>query len=540
MKKIILLTPFLFLIFSQPLKAGSEVDSLLVVLDATIKNKVHYSEIKEARIDSLKTVEAKKLNSHSKYEIYNRLFREYRYYNMDSALFYAYKKQDIALRLNSKNYLQTANMNIAEILAIMGMYKEALDIAAQIDRNDLDEAQWGHYYHLYHSTYYLLYENSLSVKEKTHYKDLVIHYKDSLLQVNEPNTLGYKLIKNGKLIELEKYQEAFDLMSNCYKEYANNATSIGSLAYGMSEVYEKLGDTEQQKKYLIMSSISDLRKAVKGYIALRKLATILYQEGDLDRAYTYIKCAMEDATFCKARFRTLEISETLPIITAAYDKKVKQEKANLVKYLILISILSVILIISFIYIWKQLRKLSAAKKSINKMYDDVSQMNENLNELNKKLSESNQVKEEYIGSIFNLCSTYIDKMDAYRININRKLKSGQTTDALRVTGMPLVQEELKEFFRNFDSIFLNLYPNFIEEFNLLLLPDERIIPRAGDILTPELRVFALVRLGISDSSKIASFLHYSPQTVYNYKLKIRNKLSVSKEEFASEILQIGK
>lgn len=540
MKKIILLIPFLFLIFSQPLKAGSEVDSLLVVLDATIKNKVHYSEIKETRIDSLKTAETKKLNLYSKYEIYNQLFREYRHYNMDSALFYAYEKQDIALRLNNKNYLQTANMNIAEILAIMGMYKEALDIAAQIDRNDLDETQWRYYYHLYHSTYYLLYENSLSVKEKIHYKDLIIHYKDSLLQVNEPNTMGYKLIKNGKLIELGKYQEAFDLMNNCYKEHVDNATSIGSLAYGMSDVYEKLGDTEQQKKYLIMSSISDLRKAVKGYIALRKLATILYQEGDLDRAYTYIKCAMEDATFCKARFRTLEISETLPIITAAYDKKVKQEKDNLVKYLILISILSVILIISFIYIWKQFRKLSVAKESINKMYDDVSQMNENLNELNKKLSESNQVKEEYIGSIFNLCSTYIDKMDTYRININRKLKSGQTTDALRVTGTPLVHEELKEFFRNFDSIFLNLYPNFIEEFNLLLLPDERIIPKAGDILTPELRVFALVRLGISDSSKIASFLHYSPQTVYNYKLKIRNKLSVSKEEFASKALQIGK
>ena len=250
---------------------------------------------------------------------------------------------------------------------------------------------------------------------------------------------------------------------------------------------------------------------------------------------------MEDAIFCKARFRTLEISQTLPIIAAAYDKKVKQEKENLIKYLFLISILSVVLVISLFYIYKQLKKLSAARKSINKMYEDVKRMNGDLNELNKKLSESNLVKEEYIGSVFNLCSTYIDKMEAYRIDINRKLKSGQIAEATKMTNSTsLVSDELKEFFRNFDAIFLNIYPNFVEEFNSLLLENEQIVPKAGDILTPELRVFALVRLGITDSSKIASFLHYSPQTVYNYRLKVHNKLVVSKDEFAVAIQQIGK
>lgn len=539
MKRFRLISIFL-IILSSNIYGSSQVDSLLRILDQTIKDKALFSKQKEYRIDSLKQEESKSVNLEEKYKIYHKLFKEYRHYNMDSALSIAYKKQDISHELQNKKYEQRSNMNVAEIMAIMGMYKEALDIAAQINKKELDIDQMQYYYHLYHSTYYLLFENSLSSREKKYYETLISHYKDSLLQVNEPNTLGYSLVKNGKLVEQHKYKEALELMNHCYLEYGKNQSSIGSLAYGLSDIYEKLGDTEQQKKYLAISATADLRRAVKGYIALRKLATILYNEGDLDRAYAYIRCAMEDATFCKARFRTLEISETLPIITAAYDKKVKQEKANLVKYLILISVLSFILIVSFIYIWQQLKKLSIAKKSIKQMYEDVTQMNENLNELNRKLSESNQVKEEYIGSIFNLCSTYINKMENYRININRKLKAGQTSEIIKITNTTLVTDELKEFFRNFDAIFLNIYPNFIEEFNMLLLPEEQITPKSGDILTPELRVFALMRLGISDSSKVASFLHYSPQTVYNYKLKIRNKLSVSKDEFASKILSIGK
>lgn len=517
------------------------MDSLLNELDITIKNRIQYNKIRELRIDSLKSMLIRNIDTESSYKTCHRLYKEYRNYNMDSALYMANKKYILAQNLGNVQYQYTAKMNTAEILGIMGMYKEAFDIADKIDKKKLDEDQFPYYYHFYHSTYSLLFENSLSQNEKNHYEHLVSQYKDSLLQVNDPESVGYLLVENGKLIELGRYEEALSLMTQCYKENKKDESLVGSLAYGLSVIYEKLGNTEQQKKYLIISATSDLRRAVKSYISLRKLAIILYQEGDLDRAYSYIKCSMEDATFCKARFRTLEISETLPIIVAAYDKKVTDEKGNLKKSLMLISILSVILIVSLIYIYKQLKKLSQARKRIKDMYNEVKQMNTFLSELNKKLSESNLVKEEYIGYVFNLCSTYIDKMETYRININRKLKTGKTEEALKTTNSTsLVSDELKEFFRNFDAIFLNLYPNFVEEFNALLKDDERITLKSDDILTPELRVFALIRLGINDSSKIASFLHYSPQTVYNYKLKIHNKLAVSKDEFAALIQKIGK
>ncbi|WP_185154806.1 DUF6377 domain-containing protein [Dysgonomonas sp. 25] len=540
MKKLLFL---LLLCISLPsLSAGNlPSDSLLKVLDNTIKLRPQYSMKKESRLDSLKTALNKSTNPQYIYNIYNRLYKEYRNYNMDSALYVAYQKYEVANRLDNKQFMYSSEMNVAEILGIMGMYKEAFDIANEIDKQQLDAEELAYYYHLYHSTYSLLLENALSQREKTYYSDLVSLYKDSLLQVNDPETLGYKLVENGKLVETGRYDEALSLMLQCYKEYGDRESQIGALAYGLSDVYEKIGDVEQQKKYLAISAISDLRRAVKSYIALRKLATILYMEGDLDRAYLYIKCAMEDATFGKARYRTLEISETLPIIVTAYDKKVTQEKDNLKKYLVLISFLSVILVIGTVYIYKQLKKLSQARKHIKKMYEEVKQVNGDLQELNMKLSESNHVKEEYIGSVFNLCSSYIDKMETYRIDLNRKLKVGQVKEAMKITGSAtFVSDELKDFFRNFDAIFLNIYPNFVEEFNALLVEEEQVYPKAGDILTPELRVFALVRLGISESSKIANFLHYSPQTVYNYKLKIKNKLAVSKEKFSEAIQQIGK
>ena len=515
-------------------------DSLLLVLDKTIQERYLYAEKRERRIDSLRTLLNVEADLLQRYHIYQRLYDQYRHYNMNSALSLSGKQAMIAMELQNQYLFNSAEMNSAEILGIMGMYKESLDIVDKIDRRQLNHQQWSFYYHVYHSLYLLMSENALLPREKEQYEQFISHYKDSILQIIDDTTLGYQLVRTGKLIEQGRYDEALFLMNQCYDAYGSDEAQTGTLAYIISEIFSKKADFEKEKEYLAISATADLKKGVKEYISLRKLAVLLYQEGDINRAYNYIICAMEDAAFCGARFRVLEISETLPIIIAAYDRKMKQDKEKLLIYLILISVLSFILVISVLFILLQMNKLTSAKKSIQDMYEEMKLMNENLDELNKRLSESNHVKEEYIGLIFNLCSTYIDKMESYRINIHKKIKSNKVEDVRMMTSSSLMAEEIKEFFGNFDAIFLNLYPNFIDEFNALLPDDEQIIPKTGDILTPELRVYALIRLGITDSSKIASFLHYSPQTVYNYKLKIKNKLAVSKEEFAVLIRHIGR
>jgi len=534
---------FLMVIFSQTLTVFAthkRSDSLLLILDKTIQEKSLYAEKREHEIDSLQNLLNTTANLEQRYHIYQALYWKYRHYDMNSALSFAEKQAMIATELQSQHLLHSAEMNTAEILGIMGMYKESMDIIDKINRNELDRQQWSFYYHIHHSLYLLMSENTLSQREKTQYGQFISHYKDSILQVLEVNTLGFRLVKTGKLNEQGRYDEALYLMNRCFNEYGNDEAQLGTLAYILSEIYANKNNLEMAKQYLAISATADLKLGVKEYISLRKLAILLFQEGDISRAYNYIKCAMEDAVSCGARFRVMEISETLPIITAAYDQKMKQDKEKLLKYLILISVLSIVLVISVLFILLQMKKIASAKKSIQDMYEEMKLMNENLDELNKKLSESNHVKEEYIGMIFNLCSTYIDKMESYRLNIHKKLKTNKIEDVRMITSSPLVAEEIKEFFGNFDAIFLNIYPNFIDEFNTLLLEGEQITPKAGDILTPELRVYALIRLGITDSSKIASFLHYSPQTVYNYKLKIKNKLAISKEEFSVAIRQIGR
>lgn len=254
-----------------------------------------------------------------------------------------------------------------------------------------------------------------------------------------------------------------------------------------------------------------------------------------------MQCSLEDAIFCKARLRTLELSKALPIISTAYEQKMQQEKDRLATLLFIIVVLAIILLIAFSYIYKKLRELAVARKSLKTINKELKLVNSDLNKLNKDLSESNYIKEEYIGYVFSICSTYIDRLDDFRKVVNRKIKVGQTEDLFKQTNSPsFVNDELKEFYKSFDTVFLNLYPDFIKDFNALLLPEEQVWAKEGELLSPELRIYALVRLGINDSVKIASFLHYSPQTVYNYRLKIRNKAKISKDLFPEAVRKLGK
>lgn len=519
-----------------PLWVAGQTDSLLQELDRAIMNRVQYQNAREMRIDSLKTLYEHIRSKEDKYTVLYRIFREYRSYNMDSALSVARRKKALADETGSRQKKDESEMNVAEILGIMGMYKESLEIMDRMDFSKLGEEQKAFYYHLHHSLYTRLSENMAAPYEK-----LLSTYRDSLLKYNKEGTTGHDFALAGKLVELKQYEKAMAVFNRMIREKKDSLSVLAMASYELSEIYRKRGDTGNEKKYLIISATADVKRGARTYVSLIKLATLLYREGDIGRAYQYMTCAMEDASYSKSRFRTLQISEALPVIIDAYDKKMKEEKASLFKYLVLISLLSVILVLSLFFIYRQMKKLSLARKEVSRMLEGVKQMNMELFDLNEKLSDSNRIKEEYIGFIFNLCSDYIDKMENYRKEVHRKLKGGKAGEALLLTGSTsLVTDELKEFFRNFDAVFLSIFPNFVEEFNSLLQEGEKILPRPGDLLSPELRVFALVRLGISESSKIANFLHYSPQTVYNYNLKVRNKLAISKEEFARVIHQIGR
>lgn len=539
MKKLLLLVSFLTLNFSIHASNG-RLDSLLAVLDKTIQERPIYDQETREQILLIEKNLQQNLSSRQRFNKYSELFGIYKYYQMDSALQIVKKQIELAKINNDEQEISIAKMNHAEVMMTTGMYKETFDILQAIDRTHLGDYEKSTIYHLYHSLYILLASYSFSQDEREEYKALELQYKDSILSVLTPDNLAYYMVKGMKLLQTGHVEEALKLALACGEKFKLTNHEVGMTAYNLSEIYMEMGQQDQAEIQLAISAIGDIRSGVKEYISLRKLAILLYEDGDIERAYTYIKCSMEDALFCSARMRTLEISQMLPIINSAYDQKVKQEKERLNMFILLILGLLLVLIVAISYTYKQMKALAVARRSLREINQNLTQMNEDLNNLNRELSESNRVKEEYIGHVFNMCSVYIDKLEDVRKNVYRKLKVGQVKEVLRMTdSSSTLTNELKEFYKSFDMMFLNLYPNFVEEFNSLLLDKEQIIPRDGELLSPELRIFALVRLGISDSTKIASFLHYSSQTVYNYRLKVRNKAKIPKEDFSDAIKQIG-
>ena len=546
MKKVILI--LLAIAFPGLLcaKDNKSTDALLREIDGLVKNRRTYGVEKETRITDLKRLLAEAASDEQRYGFCGRLFDEYRAYNLDSSFVYAQRKEELAHRLNKQDYLDDSAMNMAEVMGTTGMYKEALELLGKIDKKTLPDYLYGYYYHLYRTIYGLMGDYAVTEKAKKEYYRMTDLYRDSLLQVNASDSLGHALVMADKCIVHARYDEAIDMLMEYYRKPSLDDHAQAMIAYTISEGYRLKGDKQGQKHYLALSAIADLKSAVKEYVSLRKLASLVYEEGDIDRAYNYLKCSLEDATLCNARLRTLEISQVFPIIDKAYQLKTERQQREMKISLICISLLSVFLLAAIFFVYKQMKKVAAARREVvdtntllQELNEELHDSNSQLKEMNHTLSEANYIKEEYIGRYMDQCSTYLDKMDLYRRSLNKIAAAGRVEELYKaIKSSQFLDEELKEFYANFDMTFLQLFPNFVDEFNALLT--EPMQPKPGEQLNTELRIFALIRLGITDSTKIAQFLRYSVTTIYNYRTRVRNKALGEREEFEAKVMKIGK
>ena len=546
MKKVILI--LLAIAFPGLLcaKDNKSTDALLREIDGLVKNRRTYGVEKETRITDLKRLLAEAASDEQRYGFCGRLFDEYRAYNLDSSFVYAQRKEELAHRLNKQDYLDDSAMNMAEVMGTTGMYKEALELLGKIDRKTLPDYLYGYYYHLYRTIYGLMGDYAVTEKAKKEYYRMTDLYRDSLLQVNVSDSLGHALVMADKCIVHARYDEAIDMLMEYYRKPSLDDHAQAMIAYTVSEGYRLKGDKQGQKHYLALSAIADLKSAVKEYVSLRKLASLVYEEGDIDRAYNYLKCSLEDATLCNARLRTLEISQVFPIIDKAYQLKTERQQREMKISLICISLLSVFLLAAIFFVYKQMKKVAAARREVvdtntllQELNEELHDSNSQLKEMNHTLSEANYIKEEYIGRYMDQCSTYLDKMDLYRRSLNKIAAAGRVEELYKaIKSSQFLDEELKEFYANFDVTFLQLFPNFVDEFNALLT--EPMQPKPGEQLNTELRIFALIRLGITDSTKIAQFLRYSVTTIYNCRTRVRNKALGEREEFEAKVMKIGK
>lgn len=544
MKKLLFIIGYFIL--SMPLFANNDIDSLLKVLDSSVDNYQVFSNQKEEQLNKLKDLLKYANNDDQRYKICGQLYDDYKSYKSDSALTYAQKKLQIAEKMNNRWNLTDAKLNLASIMGTSGMYKESMDILETINIQDNPDLK-AYYFHVYRTVYGFMADYTVSTREKERYNKLVSNFRDSLLVVNPPNSETHIMVKTDQLIANKKSDEAIKILLSYYPTIKNDKHTRAIIAYCISVTYQKQQNRENEKKWLIISAINDIQSATKDYISLRSLAFLLYKEGDIDRAYKYIKRSLEDALFCNARLRTYEISQMLPIIDQAYQHQSQARQRQLIISLISISLLSVFLLIAVLSVYRQMRKLSVARKDLsqaNKLLNDLnkelSETNKLLKHSNETLSEANLIKEEYIGRYMDQCSAYIDKLDDYRRLLNKTATAGKIDDLIQtIKSKQFIEDELKEFYTNFDSTFLQLFPTFVEEFSALLVDNEEIQLKSGELLNTELRIFALIRLGISDSVKISHFLRYSLSTIYNYRTKLRNKSAVPRDEFESYVMKIG-
>jgi len=537
-----LLILFLFFI-SNTTFAIAQNDSIFKELIKSIQHKKEYVVVKEKKIATLKRSLSGDLSLQQEYDCNNNLFLEYRKFKLDLAIYYVRKNTRIAIALNNKELENLAQLQLANLYSSSGRYLESEEILKRINKNKLQKKL----YPIYYEAYSQFFEHYVTNTYNEEYVKFVAMYRDSLLSVLNPNTVKYKINFAQNNLYKKQIDVAQKSLLQLFKTAKSKDQDYAMIAYLLGDTYSFKKEVETAKKYYLISATTDIKNAIKDNASVQNLALIYYERGDVDNAFIFTKSAIEDAIFCNVRFRTVQMSEFYSIINTAYLEKEAKRKSELQLYLVLISMLSFFLILAVIYVYKQMKKVSKIKEELHEtgqklaaLNEDIIKANQELEDRNLQLSESNHIKEEYIAHFFDLCSTYINKLENYRKTLNKKATEKQLDELFKMLkSNTIVETELEELYLNFDTIFLNLYPTFVKDFNALLIKDEQITLKPNELLNTELRIFALIRLGISDSVKIAAFLRYSLSTIYNYRTKARNKAAVSRDEFEIVVSKIG-
>lgn len=539
-----------------------EIPQLLATLDSILVQTGELASQKELKIAQLKKKLSNAANFEEEFWINKMLYDESFVFNADSAMKYVDRNIQIATELKKKDWQDEWLINRSFMFAATGLLKEAGEVLEKVDSTSLSDGLKLSYYYQRSYLYSHLgqYMGDQKQVNNKYYNEFENANKHMLALVRPKDPLYWWCVASCN--ELSPEDSLFSALENVVLSSHHNTRLDAMNAYGLSNMYKRLGDKEKTMIYLIYSAMADLRVCNRDIASLQELSSLLYDAGDIDRAYAYMNYCLKAALLYPNRVRIINISTELDKIYANYQQRDIRWRNSLQNYLYVVTFFSIILVLALIGLYRQTKKLrksrtelDSANHSLNQHVVELSQMHkqlalanqelQNLNELlrsaNQKLQESNDVKEEYIGYVFSICSNYISKLDEYRKNINRKLKTGQFEEARQlIDNSSLTQNELKDFYANFDAIFLRVYPDFVADLNSLLRPEEQILLKDASELNTEVRIYALVRLGINDSVKIADFLHCSPQTVYNHRLRMRNKAIIPKDKFAEAVRLLGR
>jgi hypothetical protein len=512
--------------------SDSKTDSLFDQLKTEIGKKNIYDHQKEQGILKLKDVLKKvsKNNLQSQYTYSLKLYDEYKSYQYDSAYVYANKMLLISLAMRDRAKEDYSKIKIAFILISSGMFKETFDNLNDVNSASLSGEVKIEYYSLMTRAYYDLAEYDNDNKFSNSYNGLANDYIDSAIQLSKAGSYdqmylaGYKRLKNKQFSEAEGY---FNILLTKYKLTTHQNAIVTST---LSAIYRNSKRAERID-LLIEASISDIRSSTKETLALFWLAESLYKNGDNKDTYFYLQQANTDAEFYGARQRKIQIGGLLPIVATERMNYIEREKSRFLIYMGSITLLAAAVIWISIILSRQLKQLKIKEKII----DDK---NLQLEHNNERLTENAKIQEEYIGYFFNVISGYIQQLEKLKRSIDMKLNVKKYEEIHLIIDKINIKKERETLFYTFDHVFLKIFPNFITEFNSLFKPEDQIWPKEHEVLTTDLRIFALIRMGVFDTETIAKILEYSEKTIYVYKMRIKAKSLIQGEAFEQRIMAI--
>ena len=538
----------LFLLLPTTLFAGSKPQQLRQKLDNLLEQRNAIIDNKNKDINRLKKNLTTSENMLKRLQTYEQLYEEYYVFQFDSAMTYLNKGIKLAKETQNTYYYNSNTISKAELLSIGGLYNEAIHEIEQVDTTVLDKGQhFEYYFSLFRiHTYWADFCNDKTYTP-THRLKAQEYLKKAMPFCDETDKTYEYYLGEYAVFVLNNPQTARAHYIKAIKQLPQNSRFYAMSCFALSGSYGNEGNTEKQEEFLLLSSIADIENCTMENFALQNLAMYIFEHNkdELDLAQQYIQTALEDAHFYNNRLRIIEISSKLPVIVSSYQQTLNQRNKVQMTAIIIISLLLLFLLSAVFYIVKQTKRLSLQQQELQKNNNQLSELNRQQKELNMQLHglnallvDTNSKRERLAKLYIDLCAKYIARLKKQQTLVKRKIKANQITELLsQLSSERLSEEDAATFLSRFDKAFLDLYPDFTEELNSLLLPEGQIQNKSTDELTTEQRIMALIRLGVKESAEIADLLFYSPQTIYNYRSVLKGK-AINKETFEEEVMKL--
>ncbi len=505
----------------------SQSENVFAELDETIQKEWYYVQLKEQHLDSLKNqlnVNTAQGNEWEKYSLCRGIAEEYTVYVFDSAMYYYRQAIDMVYKVNQVEAIHETLSEYGHLLVSVGYYKEAIDTLNKVDVTKLKGQQIQDFYSYKVRAYYDLADYIKDDFYSIKYRAIADAYVDSVFKYQVGGTIKPLMTKALRFLVSWQADSSAYYYKFAYDNLKPNLHQQAMIHSCLGFIDIEQGRKEDGMKHLIQSAIADIRTVTREATSLRSLAKYLYHEGNISKAYKYILLAKHDAEFFGSKQRILEVSEIFPAIEGAKLLEEERKKDTAVRYAWIVSLLIIVVVLFLVIVYKQLFNL-------RKIWISITKSNKELKLLNGQLNEANKIKEKYIGHFFNTSSGYINKLEDISNALNKLLIDNNPQKLKSVLKGIKPRKERDLLFHNFDEVFLSLFPHFIRDVEAFLLPENIYVLKNDQLLNTELRILALIRLGITDNETIAQVLDVSINTIYTYKTKAKNRSDLTIEDF---------